>query len=245
VVSGTGNVLDWLGRFDPQATREHLQKVLARALFNGDDVSKAISILSGGETARLILSRMMLVKHNVLIFDEPTNHLDMESTEALIQALEAYPGTILFVSHNRHFINKVATRVVEMTHEGIADFKCSYAEYQAKRDLDLLDAAKGMRLASEKESGGAASGKQDFIDQKKQQRQKEQLQRKIEAAEKRCHVLEEALKAIDLRFCEDGFYQKTPKNEQESLAAEKQRKEAELGAAMAEWEALSATFYQL
>lgn len=241
-VSGSGNLLDWLGRFDSQATREILQKTLARSLFSGDDVEKSVSILSGGETARLILAKMMLVKHNVLIFDEPTNHLDMEATEALIEALKAYPGTILFVSHNRHFINSVATRVIEMSAEGILDFKCSYADYIAKREHDLLDAAKGMRLAAKQmEENVGQGGKQDYLDQKKMQRQKEQNQRKIELIEKQCHELEMALHDINERFCSEGFYVKTSKEDQEKLAQEKLKKEQALQAAFDEWEKLSAS----
>lgn len=239
-VSGSVTLLDWLGQFDSQATREILQKTLARSLFSGDDVEKSVSILSGGETARLILAKMMLAKHNVLIFDEPTNHLDMEATESLIQALEAYPGTILFVSHNRHFINKVATRIIEMSASGILDFKTSYADYIAKREHDLLDAAKGMRLAAKQlEDKNVQSGKLDYIEQKKSQRQKEQIQRKIESIEKQCHVLEVALKEINDRFCSEGFYLKTSKEEQEKLVQDKLRKESDLHAAFDEWEKLS------
>ncbi|HEV8050920.1 MAG TPA: ABC-F family ATP-binding cassette domain-containing protein [Parachlamydiaceae bacterium] len=239
-VSGTINLLDWLGQFDSVATREILQKTLARSLFSGDDVEKSVSILSGGETARLILAKMMLIKHNVLIFDEPTNHLDMEATEALIQALKAYPGTILFVSHNRHFINSVATRVIEMSSSGILDFKCSYADYNAKREHDLLDASKGMRLAAKQmEENNSQGGKQDYLDQKKMQRQKEQAQRKIELIEKQCHELEMELHDINELFCSDGFYTRTSKEDQEKLAQDKQRKEKELHAAFDEWEKLS------
>lgn len=239
-VNGKDSLLDWLSQFDSQANRETLQKILALSLFSGDDVEKSISILSGGETARLILAKMMLVKHNVLIFDEPTNHLDMEATEALIQALEAYPGTILFVSHNRHFINKVATRVIEMSTEGIHDFKCSYAEYLSKREHDLLDASKGLRLASKQmEENTSPSNKNDYFEQKKSQRQKEQLQRKIEAIEKKWHELEMTIKTIDERFCDENFYSTASPDEQKKLAHEKQIKEEELKAILEEWEKLN------
>lgn len=239
-VNGSINLLDWLGQFDSQATREILQKTLARSLFSGDDVEKTVSILSGGETARLILAKMMLVKHNILIFDEPTNHLDMEATESLICALEAYPGTILFVSHNRHFINKVATRIIEMSSDGILDFKCSYADYITKREHDLLDANKGMRLAAKQlDEKGGMSSKQDYIDQKKNLRQREQFQRKIEQVEKKCHQLEIALKEINYRFFSEGFYLTTSKDEQEKLAKEKELIEIELQSSFDEWERLS------
>lgn len=238
VVSGKESLLDWLSHADPQAPREVLQRILGRALFSGDDAEKSVAILSGGETARLVLSKMMLIKHNVLIFDEPTNHLDIEATDALIKSLQDYPGTILFVSHNRHFIGKVATRIIEMGKEGILDFKCPYGEYIAKRDLDLLDAAKAMRMSSDNIPKGTQTGKKEFFDQKEQKRLKEQLQRKLEAAEKRCHQLEIAIKEIDQKLCSDGFYQNTPKAEQEKLFQEKEKKEQELHKALEEWEKL-------
>lgn len=245
-VNGSRSLLDWLSQFDTQATRETLQKTLARSLFSGDDVEKQVSILSGGETARLILAKMMLVKHNVLIFDEPTNHLDMEATESLIKALESYPGTIFFVSHNRYFINKVATRIIEMSSEGILDFKCSYANYLNKIEHDLLDAAKGMRLAAKQlEEKSNTSGKQDYLEQKKSQRQKEQLQRKIDNLEKHCHHLEITLKEINDRFCSEEFYLKTSKEDQEKLAQEKQKKERELHEAFEEWEKSSESLFKL
>lgn len=233
-MTGHMSILDWLGQFDSQTPREGLQKILGRALFSGDDVKKSTAVLSGGETARLIMAKMMLVKHNVLIFDEPTNHLDIEATEALIEALQDYPGTLLFVSHNRYFIDKVANRIIEMSAEGIRDFKCPYAEYLLKRELDLLD-ANAMRLSA-KTAERDSSSKQDYLDQKKQQRQKEQQQRRLEIAEKKCHTLEEKLKLIDARLCSEGFFISTPKEEQARVIKEKEDVEAQLNAALAEWE---------
>ena len=127
-----------------------------------------------------------------------------------------------------------------MSSTGILDFKCSYADYIAKREHDLLDAAKGMRLAAKQmEDKGNQSSKQDYVELKKSQRQKEQLQRKIEQVEKQCHTLEVALKEINDRFCSDGFYTKTSKEEQEKLVQEKHRKEKELQDSFDEWEKLS------
>jgi ATPase subunit of ABC transporter with duplicated ATPase domains len=239
-VKGKESLLEWLSQFDSQATRETLQKTLALSLFSGDDVEKSISTLSGGETARLILARMMLVKHNILIFDEPTNHLDMEATEALIQALEAYTGTVLFVSHNRHFVNKVASRIIEMSTEGIQDFKCNYADYLAKREHDLLDASKGLRLASKQiEENNPSNNKNDYLEKKKSQRQKEQTQRKIEAIEKKWHLIEMEIKDIDERFCNENFFSTASSDEQKKLIREKEKKEEELKMILEEWEKLN------
>ena len=103
-LQGSLSALEWLQQFERVIAEERLREILARVLISGDDVHKPVNVLSGGEAARLLLARTMLVKHNVLVFDEPTNHLDMESAETLCEALQAYEGTILFVSHNRHFV---------------------------------------------------------------------------------------------------------------------------------------------
>lgn len=234
-VKGKHTLLDWLGQFDSRATREALQKVLGRSLFSGDDVLKHISILSGGEAARLILAKMMLVKHNILIFDEPTNHLDMEAIENLIDAIDKYPGTVFFVSHNRYFVERIAKRVLEITPEGIKDFKCTYNEYVEKRDLDHLDITKAMRLTP-KQNTHAEEPKAAYRDQKKQQRLKDQLQKKIEATEKKTQTLEKALEQLTDTLKQPDFYTKVPKTEQEVMFAERERLEKELQQTIKEWE---------
>lgn len=239
-VSGNTTLLDWLSQHDPQASQEKLRAILALVLFSGDDVHKPVRVLSGGETARLILAKMMLVKQNVLIFDEPTNHLDMESIEVLLQALENYEGTILIVSHNRHFISRLATRVIEMTHDdGLKDFKCTYEEYLEKREIDLLNASKSLRNPKKVDPVQEATSdlsKQNYRDQKKAQRQKEQLERKAAQAEEKCNKLEGSLKAINEKLCSEGFFLKSSTEEQERLLSEKARLEADLQVALNEWE---------
>lgn len=241
-VSGSITLLDWLGECDPKATQEKLRGILALVLFSGDDVHKPVKVLSGGETARLILAKMMLVKQNVLIFDEPTNHLDMESIETLLQALENYIGTILIVSHNRHFIDRLATRIIEMSHEGLKDFKCTYAEYLEKREVDLLNASKTLRNAKNVDfvaEKNSEESKQIYRDQKKLQRQKEQLERKVAAAEEKCNRLEKTLKGLNEQLCSEEFFKNRSKVEQELVLSEKVRLESELQAALIDWETLS------
>ncbi len=239
-VNGSMNLLDWLSQFDPRATREGLQKILAKALFSGDDVKKSITILSGGETARLILAKMMLLKANVLIFDEPTNHLDMEATENLIEALQAYPGTVLFVSHNRYFVEKLANRVIEMSTSGIQDFRCTYLEYVAKRDLDHLDVTKSLKLSQKEQVKNKGEDKQDlFQNQKKKQRQKDQLQRKIDQAEKNCQNMEKELDLINQKVLDPSFYKVNSQEIQDKVFLEKQKLEHSLAKEMHEWECAS------
>ena len=113
---------------------------LGRVLFSRDEVTKPVGKLSGGEAARLIFCRLAVEKPNVIVLDEPTNHLDMEAIGALAQAVRAFEGTVLFVSHDRWFVSELATRVVEITPEGPRDFPGSYAEYLARLGDDHLDA---------------------------------------------------------------------------------------------------------
>lgn len=127
-------VYEWLKSFDDEADQQTIRSILGRMLFPKDDAQKATDVLSGGETARLLLSRMLLMQGNVLILDEPTNHLDLESIDSLGKALAEFPGTVIFVSHFRQLVSDVATRIVELTPEGIRDFSGNYEEYLTKRD---------------------------------------------------------------------------------------------------------------
>ncbi|KAF5271473.1 hypothetical protein FQR65_LT05093 [Abscondita terminalis] len=111
------SVLTWLEQYAAGISEQSIRKTLAQVLFNKEDVVKDILALSGGEAARLLLAKMVLEPANVLILDEPTNHLDIEATEALAAALRNYSGTLLFVSHDRHFINKIADRILFISHE--------------------------------------------------------------------------------------------------------------------------------
>lgn len=121
------------------APEQEIRRVLGQVLFSGSDVDKKISLLSGGESARLIIAKLILEKHNVLIFDEPTNHLDLESIDALIEAIVRFPGTVLFVSHNRYFIDSIANRVLVITEQhGVQNYLGNYKEYLEQYGIDYL-----------------------------------------------------------------------------------------------------------
>ncbi len=127
------NAFQWLYGFDKLAPQEEVRGILGRLLFTGDQALKATSALSGGECARLLLGKLVLLKHNVLLLDEPTNHMDIESIEGLIDGLELFKGTIVFVAHDRHFVSKLATRVIELRpgKDGaeVIDYSGTYEEY--------------------------------------------------------------------------------------------------------------------
>jgi ATPase subunit of ABC transporter with duplicated ATPase domains len=134
-------VLEWVEN-NVVASSQEIRNVLGQVLFRGSDVDKKIAMLSGGESARLVMAKIILEKHNVLILDEPTNHLDLESIDALVEALRAFPGTVLFVSHSRHFIDNISTRVLVLTEQyGAQNYLGNYQEYLEQLGKDYLATA--------------------------------------------------------------------------------------------------------
>jgi ATPase subunit of ABC transporter with duplicated ATPase domains len=125
---GNDLLLEWMGQWTSEGEQK-IRAALGRMLFGGDDIKKSIQVLSGGEQARMLFGKLTLLNPNVMLLDEPTNHLDMESIEALNLALEHYPGTLVFVSHDRQFVSSLATRIVELGPEGVTDYHGSYEEY--------------------------------------------------------------------------------------------------------------------
>jgi len=124
------SLFDWITQWQPKGADEQLLRgTLGRMLFSRDDSEKSVKVVSGGEQRRLMFGKIILQKPNVIVMDEPTNHLDMESIEALNLALENYPGTLIFISHDRDFVSSLATRIIDMTPDGIVDFRGTYEEY--------------------------------------------------------------------------------------------------------------------
>lgn len=123
----------------PLETTNFVRGHLGRMLFTREEVDKPVSALSGGEVARVIFGRLAVVKPNVLLLDEPTNHLDMETIEGLTLGLKEYDGTLIFVSHDRHFVAQLATRVIELRRDGITDYQGTYDEYLERQGRDHLN----------------------------------------------------------------------------------------------------------
>jgi ATPase subunit of ABC transporter with duplicated ATPase domains len=121
-------LFDWMGQWT-QGGEQLVRGTLGRMLFSSDEIGKSVKVISGGEQGRMLFGKLILQKPNVLVMDEPTNHLDMESIEALNLALENYPGTLIFVSHDREFVSSLATRILELSPSGIVDFSGTYDEY--------------------------------------------------------------------------------------------------------------------
>ena len=129
------DLIEWMSQWAQEGDDEQIIRgTLGRLLFSQNDIKKSVKVLSGGEQGRMLFGKLMLQKPNVLVMDEPTNHMDMESIESLNLALENYPGTLIFVSHDREFVSSLATRIVEVTSAGIVDFHGTYDEYLEKQE---------------------------------------------------------------------------------------------------------------
>ena len=123
-------LFDWMSQWKkPSDDEQSIRATLGRLLFSQDEINKSVKALSGGEQGRMLFGKLMMLQPNVLVMDEPTNHLDMESIESLNTALENYPGTLIFVSHDREFVSSLATRIIEMTPKGVANFGGTYEDY--------------------------------------------------------------------------------------------------------------------
>ncbi len=134
VLDSNATALEWLGRFgNGEYSEVELRSFMGRMLFRGEDVMKKVGVLSGGEKARLLISKMTMEGGNVLALDEPTNHLDLESIEALNFGLSLFPNTLLFVSHDHRFIATLATRIIEITETGIIDYPGNLEDYEAMK----------------------------------------------------------------------------------------------------------------
>lgn len=130
-------LLDWIGQWGKEGDDEQvIRGTLGRLLFSQKEIDKSVKVISGGEQGRMLFGKIILQRPNIMLMDEPTNHLDMESIESLNLALENYPGTLLFVSHDREFVSSLATRIIELTPNGIVDFRGSYDDYLKSQGVE-------------------------------------------------------------------------------------------------------------
>ena len=228
----------WLWDVVPSETIGFVRGNLGLVLFSGDDeVHKRITALSGGEAARLMFCKLSVTKPNVLVLDEPTNHLDIEAIDALVDGLKAYDGTLIFVSHDRWFVSQLATRILEITPDGLRDFEGTYDEYLERLGDDHLDAdAVLLKARREKRqakvTAAARSTESDADRQKRLKRlaaRRDQLTTEIEKSENRIHAINEL-------FCDPTFFERTPRGEVGKLEAEQKKLTEKIGGLMAEWE---------
>ena len=131
------NLFEWMSQWQNEGEDEQtIRGTLGRMLFSSNDIKKSVRVISGGEQGRMLIGKLIQRKPNVLLLDEPTNHMDMESIEALNLALENYPGTLIFVSHDRQFVSSLATRIIEITADGVTDFHGSYDDYLRSQGVE-------------------------------------------------------------------------------------------------------------
>ncbi|MBM7646587.1 ATP-binding cassette subfamily F protein 3 [Scopulibacillus daqui] len=199
-------VLDELWDDFPLTPEKDIRTILGNFLFSGDDVLKIVSQLSGGEKARLALAKLMMQKDNLLILDEPTNHLDLDSKEVLESALIDYPGTILFVSHDRYFINRIATRVIELSQKGLTNYLGDYDYYVDKKaeQEEIISLEKS--LSPTEPVKAANEGKEQYEKEKERKRKERQLERSISKLEKEINQIEEKIEAEEQSLLDPDIY---------------------------------------
>ncbi|UCZ53704.1 ABC-F family ATP-binding cassette domain-containing protein [Bacillus shivajii] len=225
----------------PQTPEKEIRTVLGNFLFSGDDVLKIVSDLSGGEKSRLALAKLMMQNANMLILDEPTNHLDLDSKEVLENALIDYPGTLLFVSHDRYFVNRMATRVVELSSDRITNYLGDYDYYINKKleqaEWAELEASKQLQNSqSSPNEDSEKQSKQDYEREKELKKKARQRQRKIEDLEKMIEEAEMNIAEWEEELCNPDVYQDHEKSLQLNENIEKTKQKVE--AHMEEWEEL-------
>ncbi len=260
----TDTAQDWIWAACPDKDLGFVRGQLGLMLFSGDEPKKRLDSLSGGESARLVFTRLALDRPNVLVLDEPTNHLDLESIEALVEGLERFEGTLIFVSHDRWFVSRLATRIVEIDRTGITDYRGTYDEYVESRGDDHLDVEQVLARAraqqkaqagrSEKRgtptSGGQPRPERPPVSDRSStgddgsgrgeplgHTQRKRLEEQTRELTSQIQRAEARIREIDALFCEPGFFERSDPEEIRSLEDERAVIERELEELMTSWEA--------
>ena len=227
----------------PLLNEKDIRNILGRFLFSGDDVAKSVNSLSGGEKARLALAKLMMQKSNFLVLDEPTNHLDLDSKEILENALIDYPGTLLFVSHDRYFINRIASKVIELSSTGSFEYLGDYDYYLEKKEelqeLAAMQTPATEKIAAEKNTQMKSTSMIDK-DTKKRERQ---IRRAVEEIEVNMGALAETIATFEEQLCDPAIYsdhEKTLSIQSELNNVKQQHEELEM-----EWLELNDELEQL
>ena len=210
-LTSNNTVLNEVWNYFPTRLEKDIRTLLGNFLFTGDDVFKTVNQLSGGEKVRLTLCKLMLQKNNFLLLDEPTNHLDIDSKEMLELSLEDYEGTVFFISHDRYFIDKIATRILEVTPHGVVSYLGNYSDYmEKKQQLAELEAAK----LAEESNATTTNNVTDYQKQKEQRRLEQQRKRQLEDIESKIAAYEEELEYKKAELFQEEVYLDTQKSAQ-------------------------------
>jgi ATPase subunit of ABC transporter with duplicated ATPase domains len=248
---------DWVWDFCSDKDIGYVRGRMGLMLFSGDDGKKRLSALSGGEAARLVFTTLAIERPNVLVLDEPTNHLDLESIEALIDGLKTFEGTLILVSHDRWFVSRLATRVVEIKQDQIVDYLGTYEEYvhfcgddhldadrvilKAKREKKKERKDKANRGGEVVNGSGSASGRSSERATKKgrprlSKAQKNRMRESLDTLMARIDTAEARVAEIDKLFCQPGYYEQTPPDDVGALEDERARLKSEVAELTSEWE---------
>ena len=233
-------VEEWLWNYCPDRDRGFVRGHLGLMLFSGDDGQKRLSALSGGEAARLVFARLALEQPNVLVLDEPTNHLDLESIEALVASLGSYEGTLVLVSHDRWFVSRLATRIVEILPGEVRDYLGTYEEYVHASGDDHLDVdtvvltarkekRQVKREARDRDRSPSTRRDDPSTLRRRLEGRREEIMESLETAERR-------VAEIDETFCRPGYYEEAPPGEVSALEDERARLQADIDRRTTEWD---------
>lgn len=240
LLGGEQSALAWLSSADPEvgADIRAVRGALGAVLLGGDEAEKRCSHLSGGEAARLLLAGLMVRRPNLLILDEPTNHLDLEARDALMRALRAYEGTLLFVSHDRHFVSAVGTRVLAIAPGGVVeDFAGDYEEYLVRRGEDYLA---GAGSTPRQRSRGRTRETDATARRTQREHGAARLTRVVEGHELAVADLEREIAELEMRFVASGYYERTPREQVEADARRQRELRERLDVRVEAWERASA-----
>lgn len=226
-------VIDEIWDEYPQLNQNKIRNALAAFLFQGEDVFKEVNLLSGGEKSRLALLKLMLSKSNFLLLDEPTNHLDMQSREVLESALSNYTGTVLFISHDRYFLNRVATKIVELHKEGATVYKGGYSYYISRKN----DEDKEKSVSDKNDVKEDSSEKNNWIKQKEEQAAQRRQQKRLEEVESEIDNIEIRINEIDSLLEKPEIF--TDHVKCNDLSIERQSLNNKLYGLYEEWESLT------
>ena len=229
-------LFDELSDTYPEMTNTQIRNILAAFLFTGEDVYKKIADLSGGERGRVSLVKLMLSKANFLLLDEPTNHLDIVSKDVLENALTNFPGTVCYVSHDRYFINKTATRILDLTENRLLNYIGNYDYYIEKREA-VEEAANLTNTEQAEKPADVSESKKEWIDNKTVQAQKKKVKNALNKCEKEISEIEDKLQTVDEEFANPENASNVGKLME--LQKQKEALEKRLDKLMEDWEELT------
>lgn len=229
-------LFDELSDTYPDMTNTQIRNILAAFLFTGEDVYKKIADLSGGERGRVSLVKLMLSKANFLLLDEPTNHLDIVSKDVLENALNNFPGTVCYVSHDRYFINKTATRILDLTENRLLNYIGNYDYYIEKREA-VEEAANLTSTEQAEKPADVSESKKEWIDNKTALAQKKKVKNALNKCEKEISEIEDKLQSIDEEFANPENASNVGKLME--LQKQKESLEKRLDKLMEDWEELT------